>query len=247
MSRDRRDGGTAEPSDGARLQGRATARSGLVREGPLARWSAGPEETRAGVDRTRPTGRPLLTKRLAEDWLRSTLEQARRGTLPGMVRTGVTFADAAAEYMRYIEQDRGRKPSTLRGYRSALNAHLLPAFGEMPIESITTGLIEAWIAGFEGSARSRNKLLIELTESSGGRASSTDCPATPPPTSRSSRCDGAASRGVLARGGVGARPRCRVGAGLSDLPHSGVHRTSDGRVAPCQARSRMRALRGVSA
>ena len=34
--------------------------------------------------------------------------QARRGTLPGMVRTGATFADAAAEYLRYIEHDQGR-------------------------------------------------------------------------------------------------------------------------------------------
>src|SRR5581483_9853591 len=44
-------------------------------------------------------GRPAsgyFTKRLAEDWLRETLEEARRGTLPGMVRTGATFADAAA-------------------------------------------------------------------------------------------------------------------------------------------------------
>ena len=49
-------------------------------------------------------GRPALgyfTKRLAEDWLRETLEEARRGTLAGMVRTGATFADAAAEYLRY--------------------------------------------------------------------------------------------------------------------------------------------------
>jgi hypothetical protein len=38
-----------------------------------------------------------------------------------MVRTGATFADAAAEYLRYIEQDRGRKPSTLRGYRSTID------------------------------------------------------------------------------------------------------------------------------
>jgi hypothetical protein len=30
-----------------------------------------------------------------------------------MIRTGATFADAAAEYLRYIEHDRRRKPSTL--------------------------------------------------------------------------------------------------------------------------------------
>jgi hypothetical protein len=56
-----------------------------------------------------------VTKRLAEAWLRETLDQARLGTLPGMIRTGATFADAAAEYLRYIEHDRERKPSTVRG------------------------------------------------------------------------------------------------------------------------------------
>jgi integrase len=110
-------------------------------------------------------GRPpagYFTKRLAEDWLRDTLDEARRGTLPAMVQTGATFADAAAEYLRYIEQDRGRKPSTLQGYRSALNTHLLPAFGSMPLEDVTTDVIERWISGFQGSPRMRNKLLIEL-------------------------------------------------------------------------------------
>ena len=79
-------------------------------------------------------GRPpagYFTKRTAEAWLRDVLDQARRGTLPGLVRTGATFADAAAEYLRYSEQDRGCKPSTLRDYRSTIAAHLLPAFGFM--------------------------------------------------------------------------------------------------------------------
>ena len=110
-------------------------------------------------------GRPpagYFTKRQAEDWLRDALDQARRGVLPGMVRTGATFADAAAEWLRYIEHDRGRKPSTLQGYRSALNAHLLPAFGSMPLEDVSTEAIERWLAGFDGSVRTRNKLLIQL-------------------------------------------------------------------------------------
>jgi hypothetical protein len=32
-----------------------------------------------------------------------------------MVRTGATFADAAAEWLRIVEQDRERKPSTPDG------------------------------------------------------------------------------------------------------------------------------------
>jgi len=110
-------------------------------------------------------GRPpagYYTKRLAGDWLREVLDQARRGTLPGMVRTGATFADAAGEYLRYIEHDRGRKPSTVRGYRSAIAAHLLLAFGSLAVEDVSTEAIERWIAGYDGSVRSRNKLLIEI-------------------------------------------------------------------------------------
>ena len=63
-------------------------------------------------------GRPpngYFTKRTAEAWLRDVLDEARRGTLAGMVRTGATFADAAAEWLRFIEEDRERKPSTLQG------------------------------------------------------------------------------------------------------------------------------------
>src|SRR5438128_8307464 len=105
-------------------------------------------------------GRPLpgyFTKRTAEGWLRDLLDEARRGTLPGMVRTGATFADAAAEYLRWIEHDRGRKPSTVRGYRSVIEAHLLPAFGELPVEAITTEGIERWISSVDRSPRTRNK------------------------------------------------------------------------------------------
>jgi hypothetical protein len=89
-----------------------------------------------------------FTKRLAEEWLCSALDRARQGTLPGMIRTGATFADAAAEYLRYIEHDRGRKPSTVRGYRSAIEAHLLPAFGTKAVEDVTTEVIEGWMAGY---------------------------------------------------------------------------------------------------
>ena len=82
---------------------------------------------------------------------------------PGWSRTGATFADAAAEWLRFIEEDRERKPSTLLDYRSALKAHLLPAFGALQLESITPEQIDAWRRGLTGlSNRSKNKLLIQL-------------------------------------------------------------------------------------
>src|SRR4051812_27061516 len=51
------------------------------------------------------------------------------GTNWGPSSTGATFADAAAEYLRWIEHDRARKPSTVRDYQSIIKAHLLPCSG----------------------------------------------------------------------------------------------------------------------
>lgn len=108
-------------------------------------------------------GRPpagYFTKRGAEDWLRDTLDEARRGTLPGLVRTGTTFADAVAEYLRYIEQDRERKPSTVAGYRALLEAHHLPAFGDLPLESIDSAAVEAWLAQIDRTPATKTKALV---------------------------------------------------------------------------------------
>jgi len=108
-------------------------------------------------------GRPAnghFTKRTAEDWLGSVLDQARRGTLPGMVQTGVTFADAAAEWLRYIQHDRGRKPSTVSGYRSIVGSELLPRFGQMALETITPAAIESWQASMTQAASTRTKALV---------------------------------------------------------------------------------------
>jgi integrase len=86
----------------------------------------------------------FFTRRTAKQWLDDALAEARRGELPGMIRTGATFADAVAEYMRWLEHDRARKPTTLRGYESIMRAHLLPAFGERRLEDITAEEVEAW-------------------------------------------------------------------------------------------------------
>jgi integrase len=113
----------------------------------------------AWAERGRP-GAGYFTKRTAEAWLRDVLDEARRGTLPGLVKTDVTFAEAADEWLRYVEHDRGRKPSTIAGYRALLKSQLLPTFGETPIESITTPEIEAWIADVDRSPATRTKALV---------------------------------------------------------------------------------------
>jgi len=88
---------------------------------------------------------------MADDQLEAILTDARRGTLAGMVKTGATFADAAEEWYRHGRDERGKrgtqwKPSTTRDHRSVLDKHLVPAFGDRPIESITARQIEDWRA-----------------------------------------------------------------------------------------------------
>ncbi len=110
-------------------------------------------------------GRPAdgyLTRRLAQELLEETLSRARKGTLPGLVRTGITVKRAAEEYLRYIEHDRERKPSTVKGYRWLINAQILPPLGELFIEDVTPELVEAWLASLKGRASSRRKTVVLL-------------------------------------------------------------------------------------
>jgi integrase len=101
---------------------------------------------------------------LAEEWLDAVLVQARAGTLPGAVRTGATFADACAEYVRFLEHDRQRKPSTLRDARSILRNHLLPAFGDWRVEDVSPEAVERWArelgAGRPLSNRTKQKIIV---------------------------------------------------------------------------------------
>jgi integrase len=128
----------------------------------------------AWTDRGRPPA-GYFTKRQAEAWLRSVLEGARRGSLPGMLRTGATFADAAAEWLRYIDHDRGRKPSTVAGYKVIVRSQLLLAFGDVPLESITTESIERWIGELGALPRAGPRRWCCYTGSFSELARSGDC------------------------------------------------------------------------
>ena len=103
----------------------------------------------------------FYTRRTAQDWLARVLEQARAGTLPGMVRTDATVADAADEYLRVLGETRGWRPSTLCGYRSVLSKHILPAFGDWPLEDVTVDEVERWARGLaDGRLSNRTQAKI---------------------------------------------------------------------------------------
>jgi len=135
----------------------------------MAKWrdAAGQHQRvlgRAWTARGRPPS-GYVTKELAQRELDTILADARRGQLLAPVRTagGVSLAEAAAEWLRYIEYDRKRRPSTVRDYRIFVNKILVPALGEAPIEAITSAHVDAFrtqlVAEDRLAARTINKYL----------------------------------------------------------------------------------------
>ncbi|HUB74545.1 MAG TPA: site-specific integrase [Solirubrobacteraceae bacterium] len=101
------------------------------------------------------------TPRTADDALQAILTDARRGTLVGMTTIDAKFADASAEWLRYVQHDRDVKPSTLSDYRHMV-ARLDRTFGVVPLERIGPEEIERWRAGLSCSNRTAQKYLIVL-------------------------------------------------------------------------------------
>lgn len=99
----------------------------------------------AWTERSRPPA-GYYTRKTAEQELQSVLVKAREGTLPGsQPRSGRTFEDACADWLRYVEHDKQRAPSTVSDYSNVVRAALLPEFGrDTPLEHITTARIEAY-------------------------------------------------------------------------------------------------------
>ncbi len=83
----------------------------------------------------------VLTRKQAEDALADLLAAERRKVGTGAYANqlgGATFADAAAGYLRHVEDVKGREASTIRDYRQSLGRYLLPRWGDRPAESITS-------------------------------------------------------------------------------------------------------------
>ena len=108
-------------------------------------------------------GRPVagtLTRRQAEAELDAILTDARRGLT---VVSGATFADAAAEYLRYVEEVRQIGSKTLADYRGVIDGYLLEEFGEKKIEAITPTMIESYRDGLLEGKLSNRTIIRHLT------------------------------------------------------------------------------------
>jgi integrase len=117
---------------------------------------------------TPPPG--YFTKRTAQAWLDEVLVQARRGELPGMTRTRVTFADACDAWLDW-KRGRNIRPSTLADYQNMVD-RLKPALAErlgerVRLEAVRTEDIEAYrdrLMASGASDRTTNKYLGLLTD-----------------------------------------------------------------------------------
>ena len=93
-------------------------------------------------------GRPpdgYFTRTTAKAALDALLTDVRRGEIPTPGERGRTFGDAVAEWLRYIEDERERNPSTVRDYRNTANGALTNEFGsETPLEQIDQDRIDAF-------------------------------------------------------------------------------------------------------
>jgi hypothetical protein len=97
-----------------------------------------------GADGPKP-GPEWLTPREAEDILRALLADLVLNEPPPPPKPTVSFVEAADEWLRYIEFDRERRPTTLRDYRNTIYGALIPHFGaERMVNTITTDDIDAY-------------------------------------------------------------------------------------------------------
>ncbi len=108
-------------------------------------------------------GRPpegYFTKRTAEQALQAILTDARRGTLAGAGSTGATFADAAAEYLRFVGDVRRIDPNTVDDYRGVVDGYLNPEFGDQALEAVTPDSIDAYKEGLIAAGKLSNRTIV---------------------------------------------------------------------------------------
>jgi integrase len=98
----------------------------------------------AWQERSRPPA-GYFTRKMADAALAELLTDLRRGAIPDPgARSGKTFADAVAAWLYYVEHEKARRVSTVRGYR-AVGRLLEKEFGaETSLEEIDTDRIDTY-------------------------------------------------------------------------------------------------------
>jgi integrase len=113
----------------------------------------------AWTERSRPPA-GHYTRKTAEAALAEVLTDARRGTLAGANQTGATFADAAAEYLRFVSDVRQIDPATAADYRGVIDGYLIEEFGKLAIEAITPDLIDTYKEKLIAKGKLSNRTIV---------------------------------------------------------------------------------------
>ena len=87
-----------------------------------------------------PAPAMALTRKQAEAELRRLMQTTR----PAPRTDGVTFEDAATEYLRFVGEVRQIDPRTLSDYRGVVEGYLLEEFGPLSLDAVTPDLIDSY-------------------------------------------------------------------------------------------------------
>jgi integrase len=99
--------------------------------------------TKETVSRTFPR------RAAARDWLNAQRVDLQRGTWLDPRHARVTLGDFAESWLAAHQV----KPRTRTGYRTDLDVHILPSLGGLPLESVTSERVRAWVAERRATGR----------------------------------------------------------------------------------------------
>ena len=105
------------------------------------KWRTGGNQVRRAIGPKRqPGSRDGLTRKQAEAELRRLMETTR----PAPRTNGITFEDAANEYLRFVGDVRQIDAKTLGDYQGVVEGYLLEEFGPLSLEAVTPDLVDAY-------------------------------------------------------------------------------------------------------
>jgi integrase len=120
-------------------------------------WADGRRVKRKLGPKRQPGTRDGLTRAQAERELRRAID--REIFTP--VERRVDLEEVADRYLKHLES-LGRKRSTLGDYESCVRVHLAPFFGAKPIDKITSGDVEGFIAAKRTEGKATKSILNYL-------------------------------------------------------------------------------------
>lgn len=136
--------GAAKIGEDAHVPRRSYGSGSLIERGDAwyGQWRVGGRLVKRKLGQRREPGtRRGLTKAQAEAALRQAIGEHR----PSAPKERIGLEEAGARYVRHLETVRYRKRSTIQDYEIMLRRHLVPFFGDKPLERVGAGDVESYV------------------------------------------------------------------------------------------------------